>query len=97
LSILEPFEEATRELSSSLYPSLSKIIPIVRLLLRSLDQPSEETDRFVCLMLLKEDLKNNLENRFSNIEEHQMKAMATYLDPRLLIHLVYYNLYQTNE
>lgn len=34
IAVLKPFEEATRELSSDTYPSISKVIPLARVLQR---------------------------------------------------------------
>lgn len=77
-----PFEEATRIMSSQTYVSMSKVIPMVRLLTRTLEESTEEIDRFVCLQLLKDDLKVNLEQRFADVERSSIKVLATYLDPR---------------
>lgn len=82
MAILEPFEDATRIVSSQSYISMSKVIPLVRMLIRSLDNSTEEIDRFVCLQLLKDDLRSNLETRFSEIERSTIKVINTYLDPR---------------
>lgn len=74
-------------MSSQCYPSLSKVIPMVHLLLCSmkvdLSAISEDDNfYFVCLELLKNDLEEKLKLRFEKVEDVPSKALTTYFDPR---------------
>ncbi len=88
LSVLEYFEEATVELSSQLYPSLSKVIPVVKQLQDGLSQLS-----FIgSVEMVRLNLLNGLHFRFrtpqsgnfasEEIEKVPARIVATYLDPR---------------
>ena len=74
--LLQPFEEATREISADKFVSVSKVIPLARLLQRITAQcPSSST--------LKKELVASMSRRFSgNIEGNYTLAASTLLDPR---------------
>ena len=74
--LLQPFEEATREASGD-YTSASVIIPIVNSLKRSLSTTSD--DRGITAM--KQAMLLSLNQRYSNIEDIKVYALATALDP----------------
>ena len=79
LSVLAPFEEITRDLSSQYYPSVSKAIAAAREL-------QIELDKLQCssfdAMLHKDGLRDNIRRRFANIETSTPLLITTYLDPR---------------
>ena len=75
VTLLKPFEEVTRELSSDSYVSFSKIIPIARGLQRlTMDCGSTH--------LLKHKLLTSMRRRYSSNESNYMLAASTLLDPR---------------
>ena len=78
-SILAPFEEVTKDISSQYYPSVSKVIPCVRELCKELELLE---CLYVDCMLLKDALQDNLQSRFGNIESVTPLLVSTYLDPR---------------
>jgi len=83
VNILAPFEEITTDLSSQSYPSLSKMIPAVRLLQASLVSSLAE-QRYPDPMLreLQEHLLNGLRSRFRNIELSTSILLSSYREPR---------------
>ena len=67
--LIEPFEEATKEFSSQCYPSLLKVIPMVHLLLSSMEgdlsEISEEmTSSISVSWIIEEWLSVKLTNSF---------------------------------
>ena len=79
LSVLAPFEEITRDLSSQYYPSVSKAIPAARELQIELDTLQCSS---IDAILFKDDLRDNIRRRFANIESSTPLLITTYLDPR---------------
>lgn len=73
--LLKPFEEATKELSAERFVSVSKVIPLARML-QKLTARSQST------ALLKQNLLNSMTRRFSNMESSYILAASTVLDPR---------------
>ncbi|XP_076042318.1 zinc finger BED domain-containing protein 4-like [Oratosquilla oratoria] len=79
--VLEPFEEATKEMSTEKVTSLSKIIPMVRgihdymISCEDHDHPTDTTS-------LAKELQVQTERRFSIIEGKFLMAASTFLDPR---------------
>ena len=73
VSLLKPFEEVTRELSSDKYVSISKIIPIARGL-------QHLTMDCVSTHPLKNELLMSMNRRYTNMEQNF--AASTLLDPR---------------
>lgn len=88
LSVLQYFEEATVELSSQLYPSLSKVIPIVKQLQDGLAQlsfiGSVEDVRVSLYEGLRLRFRTPQSGNFASeeIEKVPARIVATYLDPR---------------
>ncbi|CAD7093244.1 unnamed protein product [Hermetia illucens] len=77
--LFKPIEVATKEACGEKFVTSSMIIPIVRLLRKKISEASITTD-------LAKSLKNNIfaewNKRFLNIEQNQLFATATILDPR---------------
>ena len=73
MATLEPFYEATVEMSSELHTSASKVIPLVFLLQQCLQE--DMTDLAVVL-------KTQLQERFRNVNVKDHLRLATLLDPR---------------
>ncbi|XP_066585505.1 E3 SUMO-protein ligase ZBED1-like [Prorops nasuta] len=77
--VLRPFERTTIELCTERHTSIGKVIPIINCLRKNLIGLNLETDNAKQLR----DLSiTALEERFKNIENNTMLAVATILDPR---------------
>ncbi|XP_066590528.1 E3 SUMO-protein ligase ZBED1-like [Prorops nasuta] len=77
--VLRPFEPTTIELCTERHTSIGKVIPIINCLRKNLIGLNLETDNAKQLR----DLSiTALEERFKNIENNTMLAVATILDPR---------------
>ncbi len=81
IEILSPFEEATADLSSQFYPSLSKVIPCVKILQAKLSG-LVSTEFNPWLINLLNDLRHNLGERFITLEREIKFVVSTFLDPR---------------
>ena len=77
IEILLPVEEITRTISEE-KACISAIIPMVRVLKKTLEQPGE--DRGVHSM--KSAMLDSLQKRFSDIEQTDFLVLSTLLDPR---------------
>lgn len=88
LSILKPFEIATKISSGEKYVTASKIIPIVEIIGMKLKEFVPKSEAAV---ELKNSIVNNFENRFSDIQKDTKLVIATLLDLR------YKNLYIENS
>ncbi|XP_005093008.1 zinc finger BED domain-containing protein 4-like [Aplysia californica] len=73
MEVLEPFHEATVEISTEQHTSVAKIVPIVFLLRRLTAQDRSP---------LSNCLNSQLSQRFENIDEKTHLRLATLLDPR---------------
>lgn len=81
VAILKPFEEITRELSSSNI-SISSVIPLIHILKSNLThEKSKENIPFFIKNLI-ETLIYELNSRFSDLFQTAIFAISTYLDPR---------------
>lgn len=78
LSVLGPFEELTRKVSSS-DATDADVIPAVTVLHRFL---TKETDEDHGIKTMKATLAAAVKKRFSDAEENPLYTMATLLDPR---------------
>nr|XP_023693584.1 zinc finger BED domain-containing protein 4-like [Paramormyrops kingsleyae] len=78
LTILAPFEELTKEISSST-ATAADVIPAITALKRLLEKPAS-TDRGVGTA--KATLLEAVVRRFNNIEQEPLYSLATVLDPR---------------
>lgn len=79
--ILKPFEEMTRELSSS-SSTISSVIPLIHALKSNLavEQSRENTSAVIKNVI--ENLILEINKRFSELHKIPVYAMSTYLDPR---------------
>ena len=75
VTLLKPFEAATREMSADQYLTISKLIPLAR----SLQQLTARAIN----SKLGDGLCLQMRRRFLNIESNQLLAASTLLDPRL--------------
>uniref|UniRef100_A0A3Q3QX58 HAT C-terminal dimerisation domain-containing protein n=1 Tax=Monopterus albus TaxID=43700 RepID=A0A3Q3QX58_MONAL len=76
IEALKPFEEVTREISNEKHVSVSKVIPLVSLLLRS-------TASYECQgSKIAAELSAQCQRRFRGIETFYGLAVSTYLDAR---------------
>ncbi|CAG4997075.1 unnamed protein product [Parnassius apollo] len=78
ITLLQPFEEITRELSAS-NVSISSVIPLLATLEKVIDEynASDECIRNTILVL-----KQEMRHRFSHLENDILFATATFIDPR---------------
>ena len=80
--ILKPFNDITKNLSSQLYPSLSKVIPSIRILLHNLAAITL-TGYNLDLEVFIKDLTDNINIRFDqSLRKLTSTLVTTYLDPR---------------
>ena len=79
VEILRPIEQVTRELSSQDYASCSVVIPMVNCVMKILDSINLINPIAFHLQI---NLINQMVNRFSKVEENNLYAKATILDPR---------------
>lgn len=77
VGLLQPFEELTREVSSS-SASISIVIPIVRVLVSFLQKEGNDAG----IKTMKATLLNAVKTRFEGIENNRVYSIATLLDPR---------------
>ena len=77
--LLSPFDEITTNLSSQHYPSVSKVIPAVRLMEQTLQ---DVIPTFASVDRLKKDILSGLSSRFQGLEDVTPLLLSTYLDPR---------------
>ena len=75
MKLLQPFEEATREVSADKFISISKVIPLARSLQRVVAT-------FPTSCPLKHELLGSMRRKFTNIEGNYPLAVSTLLDPR---------------
>ncbi|XP_072929650.1 zinc finger BED domain-containing protein 4-like [Epargyreus clarus] len=81
LEVLKPFEEATREMSSS-QALISSVIPIIQMLLKKLDDYLIKPRESDAIRLAVSNLKSQFSAKFSSLEDNNLYAISTYLDPR---------------
>lgn len=80
--ILKPFNDITKDLSSQFYPSLSKVIPSIRILLHNLAAITL-TGYNLDLEAFIKDLTDNINIRFDqSLRKLTSTLVTTYLDPR---------------
>jgi hypothetical protein len=79
ISLLEPIEEVTKEVSAEKHVTISKLIPVTRLM-------STVIDRFNTVSQIAKNLQQALQlqfnKRFRQIEDVKLISVATLLDPR---------------
>lgn len=76
LDALRPFEEVTREISSEKHVSVSKVIPLVTLLLRSTASHEAQGSKLAAV------LSAQCQHSFKGIETFSGLSTSTYLDTR---------------
>ncbi len=77
LSLLRPFEAATREISADQYVSISKAIPLARSLQHLTAESSHEATS------LGSALSAQMRRRYTAIERAHLLALSTLMDPRM--------------
>ncbi|KAF9411122.1 hypothetical protein HW555_009984 [Spodoptera exigua] len=87
VQLMQPFEEITRNLSSSQI-SISSVIPLIQVLKITLQQEETKpntTEQFINFITkLRDELNSSA--RFGNLVENDKYTIATYLDPRYKSH-----------
>lgn len=81
VKILRPFEEVTWEISADKHLSVSKVIPIMRLLQVTTFNNAQDSQTAV-EHEFHTDRQIEINKRFANIEANYRLADATFLDPR---------------
>lgn len=76
INVLCPFEEATREMSPEKYVSVSKVIPLVSLLLRTTKASESQGSKQAA------QLSGHCHRRFNSTETFYDFAVCTFLDNR---------------
>lgn len=77
VTLLKPFEAATREMSADQYLTISKLIPLARSLQQLTTGASSSVTK------LGDGMCSQMRRRFHNIEANQLLAASTELDPGL--------------
>ena len=77
LSVLQPFESATREMSADQFLSLSKAIPLARSLQHITAESTHEDTALGAMLSIQ------MRRRFTAVERAHLLAITTILDPRL--------------
>ena len=79
--LLKPFDILTQHLSSQYYPSISKVLPSIRLLQEHLTEIHNHEFNDVLLMMCS-SLNLNLKERFVDFYQNSCHIVSSYLDPR---------------
>lgn len=87
VQLMQPFEEITRNLSSS-QVSISSVIPLIQVLMATLQQEETKPDTSEQFKKFTTKLRDELKTcaRFGNLVEDDKYTIATYLDPRYKSH-----------
>ncbi|XP_064117699.1 zinc finger BED domain-containing protein 4-like [Macrobrachium nipponense] len=83
ISVLQPFELATKELSSEKITSLSKVIPMIKALRSYMSRDDPERRELYDTCPLGKELRAQLDRKFPTLESIYLQGAATLLDPRL--------------
>ncbi|KAI9553639.1 hypothetical protein GHT06_021563 [Daphnia sinensis] len=81
LLLLQPCQFITADLSSSSYPSVSKVLPASKLLRDKLDALTM-TNEHNALLIMSSSLRRNIQERLSEYRANVIHLISTYLDPR---------------
>ena len=73
LVVLKPFLDVTQEISSEKYTSISKVIPIVKILTKFLNSKQS---------VLAANLKEQINEYFADVEAEKFTVYSIFLDPR---------------
>lgn len=79
ITVLKPFEAATKEISGEKYVTASMVIPIVNCVRGQLRKTTPESGT---ARVLKSRLEEKMNGRVSDLEKRELLAVATVLDPR---------------
>ncbi|XP_026465962.1 zinc finger BED domain-containing protein 1-like [Ctenocephalides felis] len=79
VKILQPLEIVTKTLSGEFYPTLSSVIPIIQGVKNSINKRTPTTNAGKNLQQI---LLRNISQRFGYLENDEITAKATILDPR---------------
>lgn len=84
IDILEIFYDITNEISAENNVSLSKVIVLCKIMIRHVNKKLNEegTSGPIEIRLLLNTLRQQLNDRFKNVENNALYAEATILDPR---------------
>ena len=77
VAALEPIEETTKAISAD-STSIAVVIPIVKMLTKTLENHNDD----VGIRTMKKEMLKSLKRRFADIEINEYTALATILDPR---------------
>ena len=80
-ALLKPFDILTQDLSSQYYPSISKVLPSIRLLQEHLTEIHNHEFNDVLLMMCS-SLNLNMKERFVDFYQISCHIVSSYLDPR---------------
>ena len=80
-ALLKPFDILTQDLSSQYYPSISKVLPSIRLLQEHLTEIHNHEFNDVLLMMCS-SLNLNMKERFVDFYQNSCHIVSSYLDPR---------------
>lgn len=83
MTILQPFEEITQNMSDS-NTNISSVIPLIHTLKHTLqieDNKPDANERFKSIIKC---TTNQLNSRFGDLYSNNCFAIATYLDPRYM-------------
>ena len=82
ISLLRPFLEVTQELCAQNYPSISKVLPVIRGLNKKLTAFTSDVS---AITDLRKTLQQNLNQRYSDMEKYSAWTVSSLLDPRYII------------
>ncbi|XP_054272583.1 zinc finger BED domain-containing protein 4-like [Macrosteles quadrilineatus] len=80
-SILEPFHEVTKEMSTEKYLTASKVIPITKGLKSAITKLSRNVSKDLVKTISSNMLKG-IDERFPNLEKSKSFSLCTFLDPK---------------
>lgn len=86
MGILKPFYELTVELSSEKHASLSKVVPVCKLLFKFYSTKVAKTSATTVEQELCQHILGQLKHRFQSVEFNHILSLATLLDPRFKQH-----------
>ena len=74
IDVLQPFKEATAEMSAEKFTTISKVLPMIKILMSKVNQKKGSS--------LTDKLRDNMSARFHTMESSVYLQIATLLDPR---------------
>lgn len=82
LKVLSPFNDATVELSEEKRVSGSKVIPLLSMLLHTLEEQERGSDQTPESTAMAETLRRQLRERLHTLQSMSIMSLATLLNPR---------------